>query len=306
MRPSGIVCALVFWLPSGLSVAASPAAAAQGTPPVDPCEVALAEARERYVQQEFASVEALVGTCVALPDASAAHVQQAYRLLALAFIRQNLIREAQTTVVKMLGVAHDYEPDPVQDPPVYVALVASVQEQLRVTSSPEGGESSERRLDLNTATADDLEGVPGIGPALAGRILAYRDREGPFRSLSDLEHVNGIGPRSLERLSPYLSVGGGWVARSGGGVESDTASVEPVRVAGVDAVPAAALIDLNTASAEALESLDGIGPALAARIIAYRESEGPFRTVEDVLAVRGIGPRTLERFEASVTVSDPE
>lgn len=39
-----------------------------------------------------------------------------------------------------------------------------------------------------------------------------------------------------------------------------------------------------------------------ARIIAYRESEGPFRTVADVLAVRGIGPRPMERFEASVTV----
>ncbi len=302
---SRIVRVLVFWLASGLSAVSIPSASAQVTAPADSCVVALAEARERYVRQEFASVEALVGTCVAWPGASAAQAQQAYRLLALSFIRQDLIREAQTTVVKLLGVAYDYEPDPVQDPPVYVALVASVKAQVRVTSSPVAGEPSEMRLDLNTATAEDLEGVPGIGPALAGRILSYRDREGPFRTLSDLENVNGIGPQSLQRLVPYLSVGGGWTTRSGGGVALDAASVEPVRGAGADAGPASALIDLNTASAEVLESLDGIGPALAARIVAYRETEGPFRTVEDVLAVRGIGPRTLERFAASVTVGAP-
>ena len=297
-----------MWLVAGMS--ALPAASAQAVAPVDLCEVALAEARERYVEQQFAAVESLVDTCVAWPEASTLQVQQAYRLLALAFIRQDMIREAQTTVLKLLGVAYDYRPDVIQDPPVYVALVASVQEQLRVASSPATAPGEPARIDLNTATAGELEGIPGIGPALAGRILAYRDREGPFRSLEDLDDVSGIGPQTLQRLAPYLSVGGGWATRSGGGVTSAPAAAQPVEPALAPAAPApasesrgsAALIDLNTAGAEALESLDGIGPALAARIIAYRESEGPFRTVADVLAVRGIGPRTLERFEASVTV----
>ena len=56
------------------------------------------------------------------------------------------------------------------------------------------------RLSVNHATASELETVPGIGPALARRIVAYR----PYRSLDDLLRVPGIGPRSLQKLRPYL------------------------------------------------------------------------------------------------------
>jgi len=56
------------------------------------------------------------------------------------------------------------------------------------------------RVSINYAAAADLENVPGIGPALARRIVAYR----PYRSLDDLLRVPGIGPRSLQKLRPYL------------------------------------------------------------------------------------------------------
>jgi competence protein ComEA len=53
---------------------------------------------------------------------------------------------------------------------------------------------------------------------------------------------------------------------------------------------------VNRAGTEALEGLPGIGPALARRVVAHRDSAGPFRTADDLLAVRGIGPATLERL----------
>ena len=56
------------------------------------------------------------------------------------------------------------------------------------------------RVSVNRASAAELEKVPGIGPQLARRIVAYR----PYRSLDELTRVPGIGPRSLERLRPYL------------------------------------------------------------------------------------------------------
>lgn len=61
------------------------------------------------------------------------------------------------------------------------------------------------RIDLNRATARDLERLPGIGPALAARIVADRERLGPYGTPDALLRVPGIGPRILERVRPYLA-----------------------------------------------------------------------------------------------------
>ena len=63
-------------------------------------------------------------------------------------------------------------------------------------------------------------------------------------------------------------------------------------------------VDVNTADADALQTLPGIGPALAERIIAYRTEHGPFRTVEELLEVKGIGEATLEKLRQEVTVGE--
>ena len=62
-------------------------------------------------------------------------------------------------------------------------------------------------LDLNTATAAQLETLPGIGPALAERIIAYREENGPFISAEELLQVRGIGEKTLRGLEMYISVG---------------------------------------------------------------------------------------------------
>jgi len=59
-------------------------------------------------------------------------------------------------------------------------------------------------LDVNTAPADSLELLPGIGPALAKRLVADRAARGPYLDAGDLERVSGIGPRIAARLAPRL------------------------------------------------------------------------------------------------------
>ncbi len=63
-------------------------------------------------------------------------------------------------------------------------------------------------------------------------------------------------------------------------------------------------INLNRVSAEELQKLPGVGPVLAARIVAFREEHGPFHSVDDLILVSGIGPKTLDGFRDQVTVDD--
>lgn len=62
-----------------------------------------------------------------------------------------------------------------------------------------------RLVYINSAETEELETLPGVGPALAAAILAYRASAGPFLSLEDLDAVDGIGPRMLETLGPLVS-----------------------------------------------------------------------------------------------------
>lgn len=63
-----------------------------------------------------------------------------------------------------------------------------------------------RKVDLNTASADELVRLPGIGEVLAGRIIAYRKERGRFTSIDGLLAVSGIGPKVLEQLRDQVTV----------------------------------------------------------------------------------------------------
>ncbi|NTU70202.1 MAG: ComEA family DNA-binding protein [Coriobacteriia bacterium] len=61
-------------------------------------------------------------------------------------------------------------------------------------------------LDINSATAEQLDGLPGVGPATATKIVAERETNGPFSSVEDLGRVAGIGPKKLADLAPLIRV----------------------------------------------------------------------------------------------------
>ncbi len=68
--------------------------------------------------------------------------------------------------------------------------------------------SSQGVVNVNTAGAAELQLLPRIGPALAGRIVEFREANGAFKSVDELVAVKGIGERSLAKLKPYLAVKG--------------------------------------------------------------------------------------------------
>ncbi len=63
------------------------------------------------------------------------------------------------------------------------------------------------KVNLNTASKSELITLPGIGPALAERIVAYRDEFGPFTEIDELMNVKGIGEKSVARLSGQIELG---------------------------------------------------------------------------------------------------
>lgn len=68
---------------------------------------------------------------------------------------------------------------------------------------------------------------------------------------------------------------------------------------------ASAAVDLNLASQAEIESLPGIGPQKAEAVMAYRRQHGPFRRVEDLQKVPGIGPKTVQRLRGELQVTWP-
>lgn len=68
--------------------------------------------------------------------------------------------------------------------------------------------SQQNRLNINSATVEELQTLPGIGPKLADAIITYRTAHGPFQSIGQLTDVPGIGDGKLENIAQFITVGG--------------------------------------------------------------------------------------------------
>jgi competence protein ComEA len=186
-----------------------------------------------------------------------------------------------------------------------------------VSKTPKVPVTSDGRIDINTATIDVLETIPGIGPAKAATIIEHRMRVGPFRSIHDLDKVSGIGPATLRQIEPHISFGGADAptpspdvstvqAAAPPALGSAPSAAAPLPKAAAKAPSAAraapALVNINTASYEELCSLPAIGDVKARAIIEYRRTHGGFSDPAQIKNVHGIGQKTYEALRARITV----
>jgi len=166
------------------------------------------------------------------------------------------------------------------------------------------------RVDVDRATAVELERLPRVGKQLAERIVADRQANGPFGSLAGLGRVSGISAGLLRTLAPHVSFGGSVPPAA----VVSTLSVFPRQATASASQPGggapapktragcADQVAVNGATREELTCLPGIGAVLADRIVAEREAHGPFRDVADLARVQGLGPSRIERLKAHVTI----
>jgi competence protein ComEA len=171
-------------------------------------------------------------------------------------------------------------------------------------------------VDINTAAQQELEAVKGVGAATAKKIIAAR----PYKSLDELTKA-GLSAKKIEALKPYVAVGKAPAAQAitptpaaekkpkaapaaAKPQAAPTASKEAAPGKPVPAATAAAAVpvDLNLADQKALESLPGIGPALAKKIMEGR----PYQSADDLSRIKGMNKAKIDAIKDKVTVTAPK
>jgi len=157
----------------------------------------------------------------------------------------------------------------------YTLIVAAL---LSWAVVPRAAHAQAQRVNLNTATEQQLEELPGVGAATAKKIIAGR----PYKSVDDLAKA-GVPQSEITKLTPLVTVGS--TARTSGG----TSTAKP------DKAPAK--VDLNSATESELQELPGVGAATAKKIVAGR----PYKSVDD-LAKAGVSQSEITKLAPVVTV----
>ena len=146
----------------------------------------------------------------------------------------------------------------------------------------------EIKYDLRNVTVGELITIPGIGEKRAGDILTFREENG-FQNKTDLMKVVGFGMATYNKIEAYFL---------------DFGNVEITESSSPSSIEFGQKININTASAEELTAIKGIGTTRAEQIIALRNELGKFSSCEDLLQISGIGPKSLEKIRDQITLGD--
>lgn len=211
---------------------------------------------------------------------------------------------------------------PGAQPGTQSAAQSTVQPGAHPSESAQGGASGEATVRVHVAGAVNNPGVYTL-PAQGRAVDAIAAASGAAAD-ADLDRVNLAGalsdgvqiyvPHRGETAAPAQIQPNGGTANAGQGNAANGASQNGASQGGTQPHPARTLtpagsaqkgstpVNINTATAEELQTLPRIGPAMAQRIIAWREAHGGFHSVDELDAVPGIGPSMLENLRPLVTV----
>ena len=202
------------------------------------------------------------------------------------------------------------------------ATQSAAQATAQPSESAQGGPSGEATVRVHVAGAVNNPGVYTL-PAQGRAVDAIAAASGAAAD-ADLDRVNLAGalsdgvqiyvPHRGETAAPAQIQPNGGTANAGQGNAANGAAQNGASQGGTQPQPARTLtpagsaqkgstpVNINTATAEELQTLPRIGPAMAQRIIAWREAHGGFRSVDELDAVPGIGPSMLENLRPLVTI----
>jgi len=149
------------------------------------------------------------------------------------------------------------------------------------------------KVDLNTATADEIVKIKGVGPSMAKKIIDYRNKT-PFKSVEDLKNISGVGEKTFIKMAMYARVG----------KPGENLYVVPAEGTSSNEIAAGELININTATAIELQKLPRIGPSTAQSIIKYRDEHGRFKRKTEITNVPRIGEALYNSIKDKITVEN--
>ena len=155
-------------------------------------------------------------------------------------------------------------------------------------------DSTTGKVNLNTADAAALEALPGIGAATAKAIIAAR----PIKSIDELDKIRGLGKNRIEALRNLVITADEPAPTAAKTAPAPTSAKTTVSPKATPKTPAGQKVDINTAAKEDLDTLPGIGPVKAQAIIEAR----PFKTIEDIMKVKGIKEGEFSKIRDLITV----
>ncbi|XP_053570387.1 endonuclease/exonuclease/phosphatase family domain-containing protein 1 [Bombina bombina] len=157
---------------------------------------------------------------------------------------------------------------------------------------------NQERLNINTATEEELMTLPGVTRQVAQNIVEYREYIGGFKKVEDLALVSGVGAAKLEQVKFEICVS----SKSSSAQHSPNSLRKDVDHAHHGQHLSAARVNLNTATTAQLMSLRGVTEEMAQGIIQYRSQNGPLKSVEDLVKVDSISPSFLDKVRHQVYV----
>ena len=147
------------------------------------------------------------------------------------------------------------------------------------------------QYDLQNITKEELITIPGIGEKKAEDILQYKEENG-FQTKTELMNIKGIGEKTYEKIEKYF------IDPTYEVTTNEVISKRSVEIS----IPNK--ININTADKNELTKITGIGPSKADKIIALREKIGRFEKKEELLQIKGIGEKTLEKMIDQITLGE--
>ncbi|GCC28956.1 endonuclease/exonuclease/phosphatase family domain-containing protein 1-like isoform X2 [Chiloscyllium punctatum] len=147
---------------------------------------------------------------------------------------------------------------------------------------------NQERLNINTATEEELMTLPGVNRMVAQNIVEYRECIGGFKKVEDLALVSGIGAARLEQVKLEICVTN---SKSIGSAQHSPSSTRKDPYS--ETLSSASRINVNTATVAQLMNLQGISDRIARGIVSYRKECGPFETVDDLLKVTSVSSSLL-------------